>query len=227
MRGMRLRSEHFTTDLIQRIRARQEEYPELKQSHHFVFDCPLDPSYKGPTEFVWLGLNPGSDDEDWERHGVNTEETRQYNYQVEFGRSTASATRMRRLYNFLGAEMFSRTTHSQLFFWCSRDTNEAFKERFGYRFRDNPHWTFCCETNVALIERIRPKAVMAESRPTLALYERDFGLLPVKTHRSEVGDALIEERRFANGVPFYCFDHLSARRGHANVRAKLKELLRR
>ena len=53
-----------TGDLIVRVSARQEEFPELKRSHHFVFDCPLDPTYEGPTEFVWLGLNPGSDAED-------------------------------------------------------------------------------------------------------------------------------------------------------------------
>ena len=214
-----------TKDLIARIRARQEEHPELKRSHHFVFDCPLDRSYEGPTEVVWLGVNPGSDAEDWERHGVNTEETREYDFQVEHGRSKGSSSRMRKLRQFLGTDMFRRTTHSQLFFWCSKDTTRAFEERFEYRFRDNPHWDFCCEVNLALIERIEPKAVMAESRPTLALYEHRFGLLPAKTHFNEAGKPLIVERRFAGGLPFYCFDHLSARRGHTEVKAKLGELL--
>ena len=134
---------------------------------------------------------------------------------------------MGKLCRFLGADVFRRTTHSQLFFWCSTDINTAFKERFGYSFRKHPHWDFCSAVNVALIERLRPKAVLAESRPTLRLYEHRFGLLPAKTHWSDGGMPLIEERRFASGVPFYCFDHLSARRGHTEVRQRLGELFGR
>ena len=219
------RNSVLTSDLIARVRAHQEAHPDLKKSHHFVFDCPLDPSHDGPTEYVWLGLNPGGDDEDWARHGINTEETREYDFQVEHGRSRGSTHRLRKLRAFLGDDVFRRTTHSQLFFWCSDGINQAFRDRYGYTFQDHPHWDFCCEINRALIDRIQPKAVFAESRPTLRFYEGRFGLLPGPTHRNAAGQVLIVERRLESGAPFYCFDHLSARRNHAEVRAKLSDLL--
>ena len=106
--------------------------------------------------------------------------------------------------------MFRRTTHCELFFWCSKDTGGAFKERYGYPFNSNPHWDFCCDINRRLIERVKPIAVLAESRRKLPIYERRLNLQPSSVHRNGNGDVLVEERRFDGGIPFYCFDHLSS-----------------
>ena len=66
-----------SSDLIQKIRDYQDTHTELKKSHHFVFDCPLDKAHAGKPDFVWLGLNPGSDETDWQKwpSGPNMEET--------------------------------------------------------------------------------------------------------------------------------------------------------
>ena len=199
-----------TSDLIAEIRSYQEEHPELLKSHHFVFDCPLDRSNLDRPDFIWFGVNPGRDEEDWRRFPCNTEETRDRDFQAEIGRSKASKKRMRKLQQFLGADVFQRTTHCELFFWCSTDTGSAFKERYGYPFGSNPHWDFCCDINRRLIERAKPVAVLAESRPKLLIYERRLNLQPGSAHRNDNGDVLVEERRFDGGIPFYCFDHLSS-----------------
>ena len=204
-----------SSDLIQKIRDYQETHTELKKSHHFVFDCPLDKAHAGKPDFVWLGLNPGSDETDWQKwpSGPNMEETRDCDFQVKYGRSPGSEKRMKQLRQFLGNDLFSRTTHCELFFWCSPDTGESFKNRYGYGFAENPHWEFCCKMNKALISRLDPKAIFAESRRRLSHYEKRLGLTTRISHLDNPGDknVLIEELRFDGRIPFYCFDHLSAR----------------
>ena len=203
-------SNPLSGDLIEKIRKYQEANPELKKSHHFVFDAPLHPDYKGSPEYVWLGVNPGSDDEDWNRpSSSNTEETRDCDFQLINGRSKASNKRMNKLRKFLGHDRFQKTTHCELFFWGSSDTKRA-SDRYGYSFENNPHWDFCTRMNLALIQKIRPKAVFAERRNLLELYRDKLGLEFVTTHYSDELAPLIAEYRFKEGYPFYCFDHLSA-----------------
>ena len=200
----------------------------MKKSHHFVFDCPLDKAQTGKPDFVWLGLNPGSDKTDWEKwpSGPNMEETRDCDFQAKYGRSPGSKKRMKQLSQFLGNDLFSRTTHCELFFWCSPDTGKSFKNRYGYGFAENPHWEFCCKMNKALITRVNPKAIFAESRKNLDHYEKRLGLTSRIPHLSKSGnkEALIEERLFDGRIPFYCFDHLSARISN-DKRNQIKERL--
>lgn len=213
-----------TSDLNERIRDHQDAHSELKRSHHFVFDCPLESMYTGKPDYIWFGVNPGSDDEDWTQHGENTEETRDYDFQLERGRSEASTKRMKKIRKFLGPDRFGRTTHCELFFWCSKNTGRAFDERFGYSFATNPHWDFCCQINRKLIKRVQPKAVLAESRGKLGIYSARLGLRRIKPHRSADGETLIEELELEGGIPFYCFDHLSARISNPR-RAEIKRTL--
>lgn len=215
----------LTSDLIQRIRDRNTAYPELKKAHHFVFDCPLDRSYQVPSEYVWLSVHPSEGDDDWNLCPHNTEETRDYNFQLEHGPSVGSQGRLKKLRWFLGDELFQRTTLTMQFFWSVNNTNAAFKERFGYPFNRHPHQDFCNQMNLELINRIRPKAVFAESRPLLDRYELEFGLIPVATYYDTDGYHSLEERRFEDGTPFYCFDNLSARRGHKKARSLVHTLV--
>ena len=214
-----------TNDLIVRIRDYQSENSELLRSHHFVFDCPLDRQYAGRPRFVWLGANPGSDCDDWKRLPMNTEESRDYDFQVEHGRSPGSEKRLRRLRNFVGQDVFRRMTHSQWFFWASKNTGVAFKKRYGYTFKRNPHWAFCCCMNRSLIERVRPIAIVGEGRWIARLNARRLGLEQGPAHESADGETLIEEWRFGGDVPFYVFDHLSALGKSIRYRSEVQERL--
>ena len=99
--------------------------------------------------------HPSEGDDDWNLCPHNTEETRDYNFQLEYGPSVGSQRRLKKLRWFLGDEMFRRTTLTMLFFWSVNDIRTAFTERFGYAFNKHPHWNFCSETNLALIDRMR------------------------------------------------------------------------
>ena len=79
--------------------------------------------------------------------------------------------------------------------------------------------------NLELINRIRPKAVFAESRPLLKLYEQEFGLIRVATYFGPNRGPSLEEHRFEDDTPFYCFDNLSARRGHKKARSLVHTLV--
>ena len=215
----------LTSDLIQRIRDRSTNYPELKEAHHFVFDCPLDRSYQGPSEYVWLSVYPSEGDDDWNLCPHNTEETRDYNFQLEHGRSIGSQRRLKKLRWFLGDELYRLTTLTMQFFWSVKNTGTDFTERFGYTFNRHPHWNFCIAMNLELIDRIRPRAVFAERRRLLNRYEHEFGLNPVHTHYGRDGNPLLEERRFGDGTPFLCFDNLSARHGHEEARSLVNTLV--
>lgn len=214
-----------TTDLIERIRVYQSDNPELLRSHHFVFDCPLDPRHTDKPRFVWIGVNPGSDCDDWARLPHNTEESREYDFQVEQGRSEGSESRLNNLRHFVGQSVFRSMTHSQWFFWGSKNASKAFKERYGYSLRNNPHWAFCCEMNRTLIQRARPLAVLAESRWIAHLNACRLGLQKGCDHTNVDGDTLIEEWRFDGELPFYAFDHLSALGKSIPLRPALRERL--
>ena len=216
-----------TTDLIERIRGYQYQvdHPELLKSHHFVFDCPLDRTHRGWPRFVWMGINPGDDDGDWARLPENSEESRDCDFQVVHGRSAGSKERLDRLEAFVGPAVFQAMTHSQWFFWGSKNAGKCFKARYGYSLRANPHWTFCCEMNRELIARARPVAVMAEGRWIAKLNARGLGLQRGPEHKSADGEILIEEWRFESDVPFYTFDHLSALGKSIPLRPKVRELL--
>ena len=72
--------------------------------------------------------------------------------------------------------------------------------------------------NLALIDRIQPRAVFVESRPLLKRYESEFELTPVATYYDKDRNPILETLRLERGIPFYCFDNLSARRGHKEAR---------
>ncbi len=56
-----------TSDLIKEIRSYQVKNPILlEQPHHFVFDCPFDANSSDKPKYIWIGLNPGDDTDDWD-----------------------------------------------------------------------------------------------------------------------------------------------------------------
>ena len=199
-----------TTDIIKEIREYQEKESLLKEkSHHFVFDCPLDFSISCKPDFIWIGVNPGNDKKDWERtNGFNDEETRDRDFQETCGRSPLSKTRKTKIKNFLGKNIFDKTTHTELFFWCSENTGKDFQKRYGTKFEESPHIEFCIKMNQKLIKRVQPRAIFFESLSKIKILERFFNIEKVNSHYSEtrsVDEYLIDDKyRLLN------FDHLSS-----------------
>ncbi|MCB6182577.1 hypothetical protein LIN78_03305 [Leeia sp. TBRC 13508] len=200
---------NLSADLIERIRNYQIEKKLLKKSHHFVFDCPLNFSRPCHPRYIWIGLNPGDDNSDWETTDQkNDEETRDRNFQEVYGRSRGSKTRMTKMRHFLGQEVFDQTTHTELFFWCSRNLQNDFEKRYGTQFSKSPHLEFCIEVNKELVNRIEPRAIFFESLDRISILQKSFSLEKINSYPA--GDRRVDEYVMDGKFRLINFDHLSA-----------------
>ena len=215
-----------TSDLIREIKEYQSRNVELlKKSHHFVFDCPLDFQNSDETNYIWMGLNPGNDTDDWlKTNGRNDEETRDRDFQEIFGRSRGSKRRKTQIKNFSGSSIFRKTTHTKLFFWCSKKLTDDFQKRYGTSFSTSPHLEFCITLNKELINRVQPKAVFFESLDKIKDVGHVFNLSKLKTH--QVGSRRIDEYLIDEKPRLLNFDHLSAGPPASFKRKKVGECLR-
>lgn len=215
-----------TSDLIAKIRDYQSRNQELmRNSHHFVFDCPFGLTPDAKPKYIWMGLNPGDDTNDWSVTGnKNSEETRDYDFQREIVRSSGSARRMTKLKSFLGDEVFNLTTHTQLFFWCSKNIKEDFYNRYRTSFQLSPHIAFCCDLNRALIDRIEPRAIFLESRKNVKIFKTYFKIDFLKSYpilHSPVDTYMLEDK-----FKLINFDHLSALGNSIKARPEVSSLVR-
>ena len=215
-----------TSDLIREIKEYQSRNSELlKKSHHFVFDCPLDFQNSDETNYIWMGLNPGNDEDDWlKTEGRNDEETRDRDFQEVFGRSRGSKTRKTKIKNFLSSSIFKKTTLTELFFWCSKNITHDFQKRYGTSFSTSPHLEFCIYLNKELINRVQPKAVFFESLDNIKILGDMFNLRKLKIHHA--GSRRIDEYLIDEKYRLLNFDHLSAGPPASLERKKVSECLR-
>ncbi len=216
-----------TSDLITKVREYQEKNTILKEkSHHFVFDCPFNKTINIKPSFIWIGVNPGADKNDWAKTNYkNSEETRDYDFQEECGRSEHSEKRMNKVRKFLGNEFYNITTHTELFFWCSDNTTSDFAKRYGTSFKKNSHLEFCIKLNKKLIDRIKPKAIFFESIPKLSMISDNFKIELKNEYL--VGTRKIIVYLLENKYTLINFDHLSALGDAIKYRPKVSELVRK
>ena len=216
----------LTSDLIKEIRDYQIKNPELlKKSHHFVFDCPLNFNTSSESDYIWMGLNPGNDEDDWSKtSGRNEEETRERDFQEIYGRSRGSKTRKTKIKNFLGQKVFNKTTHTELFFWCSKDLQNDFQIRYGTSFQSSPHLYFCINLNRELITRVQPKAVFFESLQNIKILKSAFNLKKLKSYSA--GTRRVDEYLIDKKYRLLNFDHLSSGPPASLERTKVSEVVR-
>ena len=201
-----------TTDLIEQIRDYQNKNSELLESHHFVFDCPLECEGLGGNtklkpEFIWMGINPGNDEESWEKTNENTEETRDRNFQLD-KRTDHSNKMMKKLKKCLGNVNFTKTTLTEMFFWGSDDIKGGFKNRYGYPFHNNRHMKFCLEINKELFKRINPKFIIGPhyakiTKNRINIIKNYFNLELIKEYRNKINNNVFIERYIMDGKHQY------------------------
>jgi len=214
-----------TSDLIKKIRNYQNKNPELLKSHHFVFDCPFGKEKNIKPDFIWMGVNPGKDCDDWKTtKGKNDEETRDINFQDIYKRSTNSKTRMTKIKKFLGYEHFNKTTHTELFFWGSRNTDEHFESRYGTKFFDSPHLDFCSKMNFSLMERTKPKAIFFESLDKIKIFKKFFNIKITNSY--DVSNRIINEYIISEKYRLLNFDHLSSGPPASLARKEVSDFIR-
>jgi len=216
----------LSADLIEKIRKYQRQHPELlEKSHHFVFDCPLNFSLSCRPRYIWIGLNPGNDESDWSKtKGNNDEETRDRDFQEIYGRSRGSKTRKTKIRNFLGQTVFDQTTHTEIFFWGSKNLQDDFYRRYGTSLHSSPHLEFCTQVNRELVDRVKPKAIFFESLDSIKVLEKAFALKKVDSYPA--GTRKVDEYLVDGKYRLLNFDHLSSGPPASLERAKVAEIVR-
>ena len=114
------------------IREYTQNNRELKKSHHFLFNCPLDKKSKIANVIV-MGLNPGEAKTDWGYEtNLPTEESSEFDFHDEFGKGRSSVRWSQLCEDYLPN---SNIFLSEFFFWSSGNLDSEFKDRFGYSFK--------------------------------------------------------------------------------------------
>ena len=148
---------------IRELRKYTNEHQELKEAHHFTYDLSLNKETNN-IEYLVMGMNPGEQPRySWDIFDGPTEETNLYDFFVDVGYSRTETDWSRRCINFLGT---NEINIGNFFFWSSRNTDNFFKERFGFGFnktglRYNPHFHICQRMNIDLIEHYQPRLIAA------------------------------------------------------------------
>ena len=164
------------------IREYTQNNHELKQSHHFLFNCPLDKRSK-IADVIVMGLNPGEAKTDWE-YGTNlpTEESSEFDFHDEFGKGRSSVRWSQLCEEYLlNSDIFL----SEFFFWSSGNLDSEFKDRFGYSFKNCPHFDFCKKCNEEMIDFHKPKLIVATGTSWAKFFSSVYKMKHVKTLRCE------------------------------------------
>lgn len=194
--------------VLKRIRSYTLNHPELKKSHHFLFNAPLVKNLKHADAIV-IGLNPGETQEDWKYDSsLPTEESNEFDFHNEIGESRSSMRWRNECQKYLPNH---NIVLSEFFFWSSNNVKEKFSERFGYSFKNSPHFGFCKECNEELIKFHKPKLIIATGTSWARFFAEIYKLKFIRTVKSEKDKRrrnIIHHYNF-NGIPFIFTLHWS------------------
>ena len=200
---------------LKKIREYAKNHTELLKSHHFLFNCPLSKDFKYSDAIV-IGLNPGESPRDWD-YGKNlpTEESHEFDFHDEFGKGRSSVRWSKYCKDYLNTD---KVTLSEFFFWSSAQVGEdplkgeTFSERFGYKFKNCPHFNFCKEQNIDLINFHNPKVIIATGTTYSDYFAKIYNLKHIETLNCENDSRnrrVIVHYEF-NDTPFLFTPHWSA-----------------
>lgn len=193
---------------IKNIRAYTCAHADLQQSHHFVFDYPLDKS-AGKPEVLVMGINPGEVPSQLAAPGP-TESTWLYDFHEKPGVvRSPSSTYWHRIAKYIAN---SRRIVFTLFFWSA--SRQQFPDRFG-RLWDSPHLRFCTAKINLLLDEYRPKMVIFPGIQQAERVAWEFGLRFVRRFPRD-GTRLVEHYRDHDRNWFFT-RHWTTRAGFSNA----------
>ena len=172
------------SETLNKIRNYTRENLELQKCHHFLFNLPLDKT-SIKADVLVIGLNPGEGPFDWDyikAPNTPTQETHEFDFHNELGKGRASIKWSKDCKKYLPD---SKIFQSEFFFWSSANTNDEFINRFGYSFKDCPHFDFCKECNLELIRFHKPKLIVATGTSWVDFFSNKYDLRHIRTLRCE------------------------------------------
>jgi len=195
------------------IRAYTSQHAELRQSHHFLFDLPLDKA-AGKPEFVIMGVNPGEREHDIRSANyTGAEETWLSDFHARSGQRSRGSINWRN-----NASFFANgrpVVFTELFFWSSRN-GSALVERYGPLW-ESPHMAFCCRLNRLLLKEYMPEAVLFAGLSHADRVAAEFDLQHVGTLRDAGKRDRLIEHYCDQERPWFFTKHWSASYGFSKV----------
>ena len=203
------------SNTLHKIREYTKQHLELSKSHHFLFNCPINKNHEY-ADVIVIGLNPGESQTDLSFITKDiTEETNEFDFQDKIGRSKASIKWYKTCEQMLPN---SKIFLSEFFFWSSKDIKESFLEKFGYSFKQSPHFEFCRECNKELIDFHKPKLIVAPGASFATFFSKIYEMQHIKTIKSDgfrngkkITQQIIQHYEW-NGIPFIFTKHWSGAR---------------
>ena len=219
------------SETLNKIRNYTRENLELQKCHHFLFNLPLDKT-SIKADVLVIGLNPGEGPFDWDyvnTPNTPTEETHEFDFHEEFGKGRSSIGWSKDCKKYLPD---SKIFQSEFFFWSSPQVGEdgkkeKFSERFGYKFKDCPHFDFCKECNLELIRFHKPKLIVATGTTHVDDLSKKYDLRHKKTLRCESQEKhreIIHHYEWED-IPFIFTPHWSMARLYKEEISEIKSYL--
>ena len=206
-------------ELIEEVSEYSKEHTMLAKAHHFTFAKLHPKSLSEEIEFVVMGMNPGETKQDWKEHPGNLhEETCRHDFRGVKKLGTNSENWHDNVSYFCGT---SDVFLTEAFFWSSANTGKAFEEKFGATVKCpciRPHFNFCRDQNLQLIEELNPRVVIAPGLTWRKFIASIYGLKEVKTIYcdNKPTHRLIVEYIDASRRPWIFTKHWSGARGFTN-----------
>ena len=214
---------------LQEIRAYREQHRELQESHHFLYAVPWkhERDYaRIKYDVLVISMHPGESCDDKKLCPAPAEESMESDFHEAFGKGREKICWVRDCREYLGFEM--PVLETAFFFWSSRGTKK-FKKWFGYGYGTHAHlqrWKWCKKMNLALIDAIKPKLIVAMGM-TCAREK----LIPIYGLHKNSSDMLIHNKNYLlipcvlccnkKKIPFVFIPHLKAPvSGHNKNRIK-------
>lgn len=199
-------------ECIEEIVRYTRSHPELMQAHHFLFDLPVNENNQ-VIEYIVIGINPGESKKD-KKIIPNTvhEETSRYDFRKVNGVRPNNSRRWFDLSEeYCGSK---KVILSEVFLWSSRNTSDAFEERYGKRiWFCTEHLRFCREMNLHLVKHYQPKAVILPGLTAAETIANLYELSHQKTYYASNGHRLVERFVDKNAMPWVFTKHWSGARG--------------
>tara|TARA_B100000925_G_C21856319_1_gene407965 strand:- start:90 stop:755 length:666 start_codon:yes stop_codon:yes gene_type:complete len=197
------------SETLEKIRKYTKNNHELGKSHHFLFNCPLNKGLDFADVLV-VGLNPGEADSDWQYcSDLPTEESSEFDFHDALGKGRSSVRWSQLCDDYLPN---SNIFLSEFFFWSSKNLNKEFEDRFGYTFKNCPHFEFCKSCNEKIFEYHNPKLIVATGTSWASFFSTIYKMKHINTIKCDADkrNRTIIQHFDLKGIPFIFTPHWSS-----------------
>ena len=175
--------------MINEVRNKWNEFPELKSCHHFLYD---DLYRNGKNFVLFMGINPGEPKKDWVQFPEGLcEESRYINFRKDNNSLSKSSKRWFGIIEKMVPDFFG-VIQSELFFWSSPDI-KTLNNRIP-DWKNSKILDFCTKANIWLIKNYNIDLVIVTSVSDIDLFCKKYKLKLIEKFNSKFNSRRLVEK---------------------------------